>query len=557
MSRFKRTLLNLALSSVLVTSFGQTVWAQEQSKSNQEQINALYQQSNTALQEKRYAEAAENFSRVFSLNATINDAAYNAACAYALLGKPDQAFTWLEKAMQAGYLDVAHTKQDSDLNSLHSDSRWAALIAKMSEKNKYQARLWNSEVWATPYQTQLSEAQRLAGLSKFWSEVKYNFVYTKTLRDLDWDAVYLRYIPKVKAAKTTAEFYRILMEMCALLQDGHTNVYPPEALFDQFFSRLNISTELIEDRVIISQVHDAKLKQQGVMSGMEVTHVNQIPVQRYMERAQGSVISASTPQDRNLRLYGYQFLMGKINEKLHLTLRDATGQTHQASSTRISFTQLHGSGEGAFSWRMLRGNIAYVALNGFDDDTAAQEYLKAFPEISKAKAIIFDVRRNGGGNGDVGFRILQTLSASPFATSLASTRDYRPAERAWGRPERLHEFKAELEQPDTQHQFTGKVIVLTSPKTFSAAEDFAVAFDSMKRGILMGETTGGSTGQPLMISLPGGGMARICSKQDTYPDGKAFVGVGVRPHLVVSPTIADFRANRDTVLEAAIAEINK
>mgnify|MGYP000636776297 CR=1 FL=1 len=79
----------------------------------------------------------------------------------------------------------------------------------------------------------------------------------------------------------------------------------------------------------------------------------------------------------------------------------------------------------------------------------------------------------------------------------------------------------------------------------------------MKRGKIVGEATGGSTGQPLMISLPGGGTARIVSKRDTYPDGKPFVGVGIQPNIKVSPTVADIRKGRDTVLEAALLALRK
>ncbi|HNC44923.1 MAG TPA: S41 family peptidase, partial [Acidobacteriota bacterium] len=101
------------------------------------------------------------------------------------------------------------------------------------------------------------------------------------------------------------------------------------------------------------------------------------------------------------------------------------------------------------------------------------------------------------------------------------------------------------------------VVVLISPRTFSAAEDFAVAFDAMKRGTLIGEPTGGSTGQPLNIQLPGGGGARICTKRDTYPDGKEFVGVGIQPQILVKPTLADFRADQDRVLLTALDEVKR
>lgn len=59
------------------------------------------------------------------------------------------------------------------------------------------------------------------------------------------------------------------------------------------------------------------------------------------------------------------------------------------------------------------------------------------------------------------------------------------------------------------------MIVLTSARTYSAAEDFVVAFDAMKRGTIVGEPTGGSTGQPLLFVLPGGGTGRVCTKRDS------------------------------------------
>ena len=103
--------------------------------------------------------------------------------------------------------------------------------------------------------------------------------------------------------------------------------------------------------------------------------------------------------------------------------------------------------------------------------------------------------------------------------------------------------------------YTGPVVVLTSPRTFSAAEDFMVAYSAMKRGLIIGEPTGGSTGQPLYFTLPGGGGAVVCTKRDKFPDGREFVGRGIQPDKLVRPTIEDFRAGRDTVLEAALKEL--
>jgi C-terminal processing protease CtpA/Prc len=101
--------------------------------------------------------------------------------------------------------------------------------------------------------------------------------------------------------------------------------------------------------------------------------------------------------------------------------------------------------------------------------------------------------------------------------------------------------------------YDGPIILLTGPGSFSAAEDFAASFDMLKAGIIIGEPTAGSTGQPLQFSLPGGGSGRVCTIQTRYADGRDFVGVGVQPKIRVAPTLADFRAGKDTVLEAAEA----
>ena len=82
---------------------------------------------------------------------------------------------------------------------------------------------------------------------------------------------------------------------------------------------------------------------------------------------------------------------------------------------------------------------------------------------------------------------------------------------------------------DADHHVAVPVAVLTGAMTFSAAEDFVAAFDAMHRGITVGEATGGSTGQPLIFHLPGGGSARVCTKDDRAANGMVFEGVGLVP----------------------------
>ena len=260
-----------------------------------------------------------------------------------------------------------------------------------------------------------------------------------------------------------------------------------------------------------------------------------------------------------MRVYTRAFLSGPLSESPLVGCMDAAGKTFSLRVPRVAGAARDEAmpSEPPFTLRMLPGQVAHVSLNGFDSMVTADQFLADFPQIAKAKALVLDLRANGGGNSNVGFRILATLADRPFVTSAWSTRDYKPVFRALGRPNRFFHRGPERIPVDAARHFAGPVIVLTGPATYSAAEDFAVAFDVMQRGVIFGEATGGSTGQPLTFKLPGGGWAGVCSKRDTYPDGRAFVGVGVQPGRLVRPTLADFRMGRDTVLEAALAELSR
>jgi C-terminal processing protease CtpA/Prc len=79
-----------------------------------------------------------------------------------------------------------------------------------------------------------------------------------------------------------------------------------------------------------------------------------------------------------------------------------------------------------------------------------------------------------------------------------------------------------------------------------------LASESISLGKTMGDYTFGSTGQPMYIRLPGGGSARICTKKDTYPNGKEFVGYGIKPDILVKETIHDYVSEKDKVLDHAM-----
>lgn len=428
----------------------------------------------------------------------------------------------------------------------------AAEAAKAFERRN---RMWNSPALATPWRPALSEDERVAGLSKLWSEAKFNFANFDLVPELDWDATYVEFLPRVRKAESTVAYYAELQAFAARLHDGHSNVYPPAQANDLAYARPGLITRLFEGRVLVKDVFDPALARAGIVRGWEIASIDGEPVAHYAERTLMPVLSASTPQDRASRAYERFLLRGPATQALKLGFIDAQGQAHELSVSRLPGKEYQAiaPSQKSFDWQMLPGDIAWVQLRSFEDDSAAVAFEAAFADIAKARALILDVRENGGGNSGVGHRILATLAKQPFPTSKWRTRDYRPAFRAWGEAEGSYLGESSSIAPNASLHFAGPVLLLTSPRTYSAAEDFALSFELMKRGRIVGQASGGSTGQPLTFSLPGGGGARICAKRDSFPDGREFVGVGIQPQVVVEPRVADFRAGRDTVLDAAVA----
>jgi C-terminal processing protease CtpA/Prc len=280
-------------------------------------------------------------------------------------------------------------------------------------------------------------------------------------------------------------------------------------------------------------------------------------VREYAARFVMPVVSSSTEQDRERRALTNALLGGPRDSKVRLQFRDESGRTFEVTVARLTPSELDKRNtvppKPRLEYRLLDdGRIAYVALNTFGEQDIVKDFEKAWPEMRKAPALILDVRANGGGNSGFGSEILSYLVAKGGDVEAVRTRLYRPAYRAWGQGEDWQNQTWPV-NAKAGEGYSGRIVLLTGPGTFSAAEDFAVSFDILKAGMILGEPTGGSTGQPLSFQLPGGGSGRVCTLQTRYADGREFVGVGVQPKIRVTRTVADFRADKDTVLESAEA----
>lgn len=426
---------------------------------------------------------------------------------------------------------------------------------------------WNGKALRTPFHPNIPVAEKIAGLSKLWSVAKYNFINFSLVPDLDWDKTYLEFIPQVMGTKSTLEYYRVLQKFWAQLKDGHSNIYFPNELKDQVAALPAIQTRLIEDRVIILRVLDHSAATLGLVPGQEILTIDKVPVRQYAKQQVAPYISASTQHDANTRIFESILMLGPHAKPVALTIRNRDGKIFACRLPRKPWSEISKlmAFKKPFEMKVLPGGVLLVKINSMAGvDKADVSFAQSFSEIQQSTALIIDLRDNGGGETEVAYRILAHLVDKPFKGARWYTREYRPVFRAWGRMAKpfnkdANEVTIEMIQKmrgTNVMAYQKPVAVLTSPRTFSAAEDFLVAFKPIKRGLIVGEPSGGSTGQPLFFPLPGGGRARICTKRDTFPDGTEFVGVGVRPDIVVSPKLSDITDGTDAVLEAALEALS-
>lgn len=395
----------------------------------------------------------------------------------------------------------------------------------------------------------MSVADRIAVLSMVWSSARQNFA-NFDLTKVNWDSAYKATIPLVLAAKNTADVYKQTAKMVALLKDGHTGIYYIPGYPKK---RLPLKTALVEGKVIITEINnDSLISQHGLNVGDEIIAVDKKEVFDYATKNILPYQFASTPQDLDVKTYTHSLLYANPQKPVTVKVLKKDGSTSEVSIPR-NMQVVAGP---PFTVRILPGEIALLTLNDFQNKDYKKLFDSLYQHLLPAKAVIIDVRRHTGGDGAQGNYILSHFIDKDITGAKSKTKQYIAAWEAWNKQEKWKELEPSILKPiEGKQRFLKPIVILTGAQTYSAAEDFCVAFDISRRGIKIGQSTAGSTGQPLRIDLPGNGIFMVCTKRDSYPDGKEFIGIGIQPEIFVKETIDDIRTGNDSVLQKAIAHI--
>jgi C-terminal processing protease CtpA/Prc len=429
----------------------------------------------------------------------------------------------------------------------------------------------------------ISPADKVYGLSKFWQEVNYNFVYLDKIDRNLWDNQYKELITKVQNTKNDYEYYRELQKFCALLKDGHTNIYLPKSiqLYNSMFGEYRIFVQNIDNKAIIVRTNYSKKEELPI--GSEIIEVNGKETKKYVEENVAPYIASST----NYVLSDWSFnqiFNGLVGEQFTIKVKKPNNDTLELKLThkKTEEKEVHPAFEATkplleFTW--LNSNTAYLVLNSFANAAIDSMFFKILPELYKAKSLIIDLRKNGGGNSKFGLEIYKYFTSDKHIfLAKSETRQNISALKAWGKfttandtinsewnkknflaynDKLFYQIENQKEKNNVkQKKILIPIAILIGHETGSAAEDFLIYAEKQKHIIKVGEPTNGSTGMPFMFELPGGGSARVCTKKDTYPDGREFVGIGIQPDIEIKKNLEDYINKKDPVLEKAIQYLN-
>ena len=172
---------------------------------------------------------------------------------------------------------------------------------------------------------------------------------------------------------------------------------------------------------------------------------------------------------------------------------------------------------------LLEGDIGYIRINNFDV-RCARETIACIDQMRSegAKALLFDVRFNGGGLKDEMVKVLDYLL--PEGVLFRSV-DYA------GEEEVDYSDKRCVEMP---------MAVLVNLDSYSAAEFFAAALQEYGWATVVGEQTYGKGNFQTGFELSDGSMLNISIGKYYTPEGKSLTGVGITPDIACELSEDDY-----------------
>lgn len=403
--------------------------------------------------------------------------------------------------------------------------------------------------------SKLSASEKAYILSRFNTEVKYNFAFYNNL-EFDLDSLCMAAMPALVATTSDYDFAKGMQALCTRLHDGHTFIVimnDPDNQED-WIRPFPMKTRRIGDRVFVTDVLSSVFQKPGVDPGCEILEIDGENVLEYARKYIQPYQASSTPQWSKHRAFAeFELTKDKGSKVSKILFRDRKGKEFTVESNRNIPWDLDSRISNTINLKILKGNVGLLTVRSFDSDFNRSYFDELYNEILKTDALIIDIRGNSGGNSAHADYLIRHFCDKPIPQGKWRSPMYIAAHASWNYPPEWY-----MQTPRPLYPVQGKdiyqkpIVLLVDADTFSSAENFCVTFKGAKRGKIIGTPTGGSTGNPIFIELGGGLACCICTKHELDAEGNEFIGLGIQPDIVVEQDPDYYIKDKDNIVEKAL-----
>jgi C-terminal processing protease CtpA/Prc len=223
---------------------------------------------------------------------------------------------------------------------------------------------------------------------------------------------------------------------------------------------------------------------------------------------------------------------------------------------RYLVAQPRHAANGLLEWGRLDDATGYLAIEAMaglsganrarrDQRAAAAGMERALRELGHLPSLVVDVRCNGGGYDGVALRIAGYLidrRRLAFAKMASKTVGYGARQTIFIEPRGKPRYK-------------GRIFLLTSGLTASAAEIFVLALLQRPELTRIGEPTLGEQSDVMERHLPNGWELHLSNELYHASDDEIYEERGVPPHVAIPfLDLNDIEAGRDPMLDFVLAQ---
>jgi Periplasmic protease len=371
-------------------------------------------------------------------------------------------------------------------------------------------------------------AERKAAFNEFWRSYNTRF-YDGNFHGRDWSALRTRYEPLLEAVGTREEFATLLNMMIGEVEASHSEVgAAPSGINGPSTRHLGVYFDYTYEGPGI-KVKDVPKRAPGSYARTRIKP--------------GEYIVAVDGQDVTLDENLFKVLNDKGNRDFVLLVNDKPTRQGARTVTYRALTSgewndIHYRNRTEWLRKLVdqksKGEVAYVHIAGMGGTNQVLFDRELYEYAEGKKAVIIDVRFNGGGN--IADTLLSWLNMKPYGTYLPRNGYPQPApNRSWNKP----------------------IVVLMNEHSYSNAEMFPYDMRATGLAKLVGMPTPGYVIWTTGLQLVDGTNARMPGSGVFRKDGSPLENMGEQPDYKIPLSNEDWLAERDPQLEKAIELLTK